>query len=32
MNFDEIAVLHSLGNLFRCYMYFALVLDVSIEG
>jgi hypothetical protein len=32
MNFDEIGVLHSLGNLFRSYMVFALVLDVPIEG
>jgi hypothetical protein len=32
MNFDEIGVLHSLGNLLRSYMVFDLVLDVSIEG
>jgi hypothetical protein len=32
MNFDEIGVLYSLGNLLRSYMVFALVLDVSIEG
>jgi hypothetical protein len=32
MNFNEIVVLHSLGNLLRSYMVFALVLDVLIEG
>jgi hypothetical protein len=31
MNFDEIGVLHSLGDLLGYFM-FALVLDVPIEG
>jgi hypothetical protein len=31
MNFDEIGVLHFLGDLLGCFIC-ALVLDVSIEG